>query len=319
MDNLAARRITRSNTRPRRSMRLNPAQNATGQTHARRTKPRPRVFVELELRPALKRRRSEHKASSSTRTAAGEQAPNLEDVENHQFVASKDHGEVSSLNAARASKRESGLDKTESELKRKIDRLDDSLVAAAKREEAAAKLIEQHADQARQAALAQLEANFTCALCYEIMACPYSLNHPLCGHTFCADCIAKWFFSRLHRECGAWHEAVNCPVCRAKLAPPQPHPPRRDWAFPFSPNRIADAVLTDLIALLAREEKSGRKNKSSKAASLHVLSEWIAGGSLHTDWVNRDRRGRQMMGSVASRWVTLKPYELCEIKASLGV
>jgi hypothetical protein len=53
--------------------------------------------------------------------------------------------------------------------------------------------------------------------CYEIMAQPYSLNPGQCGHTFCALCILRHFFSRLHKACGGWHESVDCPMCRSLL------------------------------------------------------------------------------------------------------
>lgn len=53
--------------------------------------------------------------------------------------------------------------------------------------------------------------------CYDIMAQPYSLNPGQCGHTFCALCILRHFFSRLHKACGGWHESVDCPMCRSLL------------------------------------------------------------------------------------------------------
>ncbi|KAG1770742.1 hypothetical protein EDD22DRAFT_865770, partial [Suillus occidentalis] len=88
-----------------------------------------------------------------------------------------------------------------------------------------------------------LEDYFTCPLCFEIMACPYSLNPRLCGHTFCATCILKWFFSRLHRACATWHEPVDCPICRSALFGTPDNVPRPDSSFPFTPNRTADNAI----------------------------------------------------------------------------
>jgi hypothetical protein len=65
--------------------------------------------------------------------------------------------------------------------------------------------------QERQKALAQLEEQFTCPLCFEIMGAPYLLSGAHCGHTFCAMCILKWYFARMH-DCGSWHGASHSPI-----------------------------------------------------------------------------------------------------------
>lgn len=144
------------------------------------------------------------------------------------------------------------------------------------------------------------------------MAYPYTLNPGKCGHTFCAICILKWFFSRLHRVCGGWHEAVDCPICRSTLALTPDRTPRPPYTFPFVPNRVAAGVVESLIGKLAQpppsivkqevheglriseSDKEGRKRKREvlkiEDCSLEAdLEAWKEGGNLRTEWLKRDR------------------------------
>ncbi|KZT27930.1 hypothetical protein NEOLEDRAFT_1060052 [Neolentinus lepideus HHB14362 ss-1] len=224
--------------------------------------------------------------------------------------------------SAVSEKLEKTLARRESELKRKIDKLNDEIAAASKREEEATKIIKERDDRTRSTAYEQLENNFTCALCYDIMACPWSLNHPACGHTFCAECILKWFFSGMHRACGTWHASLDCPICRSTLTHPRPTPPRPVLTFPFSPNRVADAALKDLIAVVAGKEKPKAKKKVRSLTKPGVTlpwEAWLLGGSAHTEWLARDDRGRFMVNEVAKGWQTMD-YDLLVItKETLGV
>lgn len=148
--------------------------------------------------------------------------------------------------------------------------------------------------------------------CYEVFSAPHSLNAPSCGHTFCGLCILKWFFSKLH-GCGAWHEQVVCPMCRAEI-----HTPDRRTTFPFIPNRLAATTilsLTDklcarpaITAMLVKREEaddvlvSGSKPPRGRSCSrlLEAKSEeddiaqtpdldgWRDGGSLRTEWLKKE-------------------------------
>jgi len=153
--------------------------------------------------------------------------------------------------------------------------------------------------------------------CYEIMAHPYTLNPGQCGHTFCAICILKWFFSRLHRACGGWHESVDCPICRSLLVITPDRVPRLDITFPFVPNRTAGALCESLIDKLAqspagtrlivkREDSEGglgsewdmewgrKKGKSKEEEEMEAensdVAGWREGGNTRTEWLKRDRR-----------------------------
>lgn len=156
--------------------------------------------------------------------------------------------------------------------------------------------------------------------CYEILAHPFSLNPGQCGHTFCALCILKWFFSRLHKACGGWHESVDCPICRSLLVITPDRTPRLDITFPFVPNRTAAAVCDFLIQKLAetpsgsslsvkREDSEGvlgsgsgwemewgRKKGKSKEEEEELeeqssgLAGWMEGGSTRAEWLKKDRQ-----------------------------
>ncbi|KAI5984279.1 hypothetical protein EDD15DRAFT_2309140, partial [Pisolithus albus] len=145
-------------------------------------------------------------------------------------------------------------------------------------------LVSEYKTATSQHLLKNLEENFNCPLCFEIMASPYSLRAPSCGHSFCATCILKWFFSRLHRNCGDWHEAVQCPICRSPLSTPDMQP-RSEQTFPFLPNRTLDAALQGLIKSLAGE----LDDECSSSASNVKLSAWSEKGLARQDWTNRDR------------------------------
>ncbi|KAJ6518838.1 hypothetical protein C8R45DRAFT_6817 [Mycena sanguinolenta] len=197
------------------------------------------------------------------------------------------------------------------------------------------------------ATLAQLEEHFTCPLCYEIMAQPYSLNPGQCGHTFCALCILRHFFSRLHRACGGWHESVDCPMCRSLLVITPDRTPRLDITFPFVPNRTAAAMCESMIEKLSqstassslvvkREESEGRwpgsewdmewgrkKGKSKEEEEMEEenadLAGWREGGNTRTEWLKKDRQGKEEMTDLLRRWTSMRSQEFVNLKQRLGV
>lgn len=137
-------------------------------------------------------------------------------------------------------------------------------------------------------------------------ACPYMLTPVECGHTFCATCTLKWFFSRLHSGCGAWHESVDCPLCRALLVITPEEPPRTTALIPFAPNRLADGSLRNILDKLAKlaplqdmveaatEEGCGcpvacASTVADPSPSLTGWKAWTVGGMLRNDWIERDR------------------------------
>jgi hypothetical protein len=150
-------------------------------------------------------------------------------------------------------------------------------------------------------------------LCFEIMACPYSLNPRQCGHTFCATCILKWFFSRLHRVCGSWHEPVDCPMCRSALFYTPDNVPRPESSFPFTPNRAADNAIRGMINSLANEAHSGNDSASSS------LPDWGEDGHAKKEWCRKERVGRHEMTSLATSWTSMHGDEFVTIKSRLEV
>ncbi|GLB41817.1 putative RING-type zinc-finger [Lyophyllum shimeji] len=241
-------------------------------------------------------------------------------------------------------RREKALLKEEQDCKRREIELDERASLLLKKEAEASLVLSQIPEREAEAALAQLEEHFTCALCYEIMAHPYTLNPGQCGHTFCAICILKWFFSRLHMHCGAWHESVDCPICRSLLVITPDRVPRPDTTFPFVPNRTAAAVCETLIeklrnapsgALIVKREDSegawgwpsgcSRKKDASKDADEKKVEEnadvasWREGGFMRTEWLKKDRDGKREMNRILKDWSMLTSQDFRNLKQKLGV
>jgi hypothetical protein len=214
--------------------------------------------------------------------------------------------------------REKALLKKEREFKRKSDELDDRLSHVEEKEEL---LVSQAAQRDARATLSQLEEHFTCALCYDIMACPISLNPGKCGHTFCALCVLKWFFSRLHKACGGWHESVDCPICRSLLVITPDHLPRLDTTFPFTPNRTVDTVVRDLVGKLAAVPSFDvLANKGTKKTEEDTaMAGWRMGGATRAEWLRRDLTGREEINDIIKKWKNLNSKDFVDLKTKLGV
>ncbi|KAH8116483.1 hypothetical protein DFH11DRAFT_1214053 [Phellopilus nigrolimitatus] len=195
-----------------------------------------------------------------------------------------------------------------------------------------------------QTILEHLEEHYQCPLCYEIIACPYMLSPAECGHTFCAICTVKWFFSRLHRGCGTWHESVACPLCRSLLIITPDTVPRPTITIPFAPNRIAENTLKAMVEKLgnicSRPKMKRKQNvitrasckaggddeakvKLEDAPSGHIgetgVEAWSEGGALRREWAERDRNGRFEMDDLINRWKDLGGQDFVEFKDRLGL
>lgn len=250
--------------------------------------------------------------------------------------------QLSRITASELVKREKVLLLKEQECRLRTQQLEERTKALSDREDEATAKLSQLAKKEAQSALSQLEEHFTCALCYEIMAYPYTLNPGKCGHTFCAICILKWFFSRLHRVCGGWHEAVDCPICRSVLTITPDRTPRSPGTFPFVPNRVAAGVVESLVGKLAQpppsvvkqedhdglriseSDKEGRKRKRDvpkvEECSPEVdLDAWREGGILRTEWLKRDSDGKREMGLLFNSWANLGSNEFLLLKIRLEV
>ncbi|KAG1746602.1 uncharacterized protein EDB91DRAFT_1049123, partial [Suillus paluster] len=208
------------------------------------------------------------------------------------------------------SARESELTLKEKEFRLKSRRLEQQVATASQREREAAALLEECQERLARTTLRQLEDYFTCPLCFEIMSCPYSLNPRQCGHAFCATCILKWFFSRLHRVCGTWHEPVDCPMCRSTLCSTPDNVPRSDFSFPFTPNRAADNAIRGMISTLAKEADSG---------NLYASTDWGEDGHARQEWYRKERAGRHEMTALATSWTNMHGDEFVKIKSRLEV
>ncbi|KAK6992179.1 RING finger domain-containing protein [Favolaschia claudopus] len=255
-------------------------------------------------------------------------------------------------------RRESALEIREVECHRRQVELDARATSLAQREDEARALVQGVAIRESKATLAQLEEHFTCALCYDIMAQPYSLNPGQCGHTFCALCILRHFFSRLHKACGGWHESVDCPMCRSLLVITPERAPRLDITFPFVPNRTAAALCESMVEKLSQQcaaasngsslivkreesvvnwsgsesllcdvERAARRKGKGKLddedeMDIELDAElvgWREGGNSRTEWLKKDREGKKEMLNLFTQWTTMGSQEFILLKQRLGV
>ncbi|KAI0078692.1 hypothetical protein K474DRAFT_1696910 [Panus rudis PR-1116 ss-1] len=192
----------------------------------------------------------------------------------------------------------------------------------------------------------RLDEHFQCPLCLETMACPQILSPVSCGHTFCAMCILRWFFSQLHRPCGSWHDSLECPLCRAMMPYIPDDVPRTILSCPFAPNRLAEDVLQEMILELARltdipgdnhdEQGSvpggGHDNKRGEVkggtpaddiaaaiAASDSLSSWKRDGTAKVEWEARCRQGRNEVQYLVSHWENMDSDQLVMLKERYGV
>ena len=124
-----------------------------------------------------------------------------------------------------------------------------------------------------------------------------TVPHPNCGHTFCAICMVKHFFSRFHRTCGGWHEHVECPMCRSILIYTPNQLPRSLLTFPFAKNRMTDAAVVAMVDQLTTQiEDIGTPNPcenvdqtkgGTKIDCASLLAVWRTGGSSRMEWLER--------------------------------
>ncbi|KAM5532792.1 hypothetical protein V8D89_013511 [Ganoderma adspersum] len=162
--------------------------------------------------------------------------------------------------------------------------------------------------------LTQLEDQFQCSLCFEVMACPYQLNHGLCGHTFCALCLLQWCFAAVHRGCGYWHESLECPLCRAELPCTPDTTPRQMCTFPFVPSRLADSTIKMLLGVLkvaVDTDASGSSRVDER------VTAWGQNGNAKVEWETREARGRAEMAMLASNWANLQGEDFVAFKDRL--
>ncbi|KAI0640781.1 hypothetical protein C8Q79DRAFT_994876 [Trametes meyenii] len=215
-----------------------------------------------------------------------------------------------------------------------LDARERSLNRQAERQSAAGMSLNGTLNPAR--ALDMLEEHYTCSLCYETMACPYTLTAGQCGHSFCALCLMQWCFAAVHRGCGYWHDSLECPLCRAELPYASDVTPRSVFSFPFTPNRLADGMIKTLVAVVKDAKPddaptagqgacptagagvgTGEDKSIDPSAVSDRLALWREGGAMYNDWVERDTRGRKEITRLATGWSTFQAEDFIEFKDRL--
>ncbi|KII85880.1 hypothetical protein PLICRDRAFT_44302 [Plicaturopsis crispa FD-325 SS-3] len=309
---------------PRRSMRLNKDDSSSA------------MVVQIDSVPTKKRKITSESASAAPCSQPHDYTPTTP-----RSVAPTRSSVSIKSESGSLSKREKALSEREKDFERRNKKLEEQLQEVSRLGQEAQRLIDQCELRSAKARLEQLEEHFTCALCYEIIASPYSLNPGACGHTFCATCILKWFFSRLHSACGSWHDYVDCPICRARviLTPDGEEIPRSMLTFPFVPNRTAEGIIREIMDKLlsapvpdggnADKKKRGRKRKRGTikeeaevpdvGSEFQPLRAWKEGGTVRAEWKTRDRDGRALMTRLHQQWSMLTGDDFCALKVDLGV
>ncbi|EIN09570.1 hypothetical protein PUNSTDRAFT_65972, partial [Punctularia strigosozonata HHB-11173 SS5] len=199
----------------------------------------------------------------------------------------------------------------------------------------------------RRCALLQLEDQFTCPLCFDIISAPYVLNGATCGHTFCASCILKWYLARMH-DCGSWHENVVCPMCRSALihTPDLGDNPRSIFYCPFTPNRVADTAIKTLVRKVATSgtlstpgheptsvADTPTKRRRGKVSAKGVFESAVAGtdpgdpllswmdsqGANLVEWRRRGEEGQAAMDRLRTNWHRLDNADFVLMKETMGL
>ncbi|KAF9482572.1 hypothetical protein BDN70DRAFT_874943 [Pholiota conissans] len=267
-------------------------------------------------------------------------------------ASGSDRRRLQRITSTELDRREKRLLHKEQDFNKRLEELELRMVTLSKMEDETSMMMSQLAEREIESALKQLEEHFTCPLCYEILAAPYSLNPSHCGHTFCGLCILKWFFSRLHRACGGWHESVDCPICRSLLVITPESTPRLPFTFPFVPNRVTASVVESMVEKLVKpplcsqakikregsestwasqsrkdrgqecvrkRELSGGTDPEGDGSETSDISAWREGGHMRAEWLKKNREGKSEMDHILSNWSTMVSRDFIEMKQKLGV
>ncbi|OCH96263.1 hypothetical protein OBBRIDRAFT_787338 [Obba rivulosa] len=225
-------------------------------------------------------------------------------------------------------KREKDLERLDKEVKRKVEKLDKREEALNKREKEANELLLSLSIERGERALAKLDSQFQCSLCMDVMAAPYILVPELCGHSYCALCILALFFGKFHEECKSFHKELDCPMCRAALPYPKLHKSRADCACPFTPNRLADEVIQELVDTVTASAQElyniSRANKANKhggtlAIPESPIADWREKGRAKIAWKARQDQGKAEIQLLTKSWKTFRGKNLLAMKRRLGI
>lgn len=176
----------------------------------------------------------------------------------------------------------------------------------------------------------ELDDQFACALCFDVLAHPQTIATAGCGHSFCGLCILKWFFSKVHRECGFWHTSVDCPICRKTMVYPPDDVPRSIYTLPFTTNRLAESALTNAIETLTSLASSsevgvssgkgkGKRKQLESDDEVPGAATWRKDGVSRLDWNARVQRGRTEIQYLVDNWKHLTPNDFVALKDKYGV
>jgi len=157
------------------------------------------------------------------------------------------------------------------------------------------------------------------------MATPYSLVPSQCGHSYCALCILKVYLNKFHDACKSWHQVVECPMCRSVLPYPKQGYNRSECACPFTPNRLAEGVITGLMDTLTASAQElyniARANRNGGHLVIpdSPIAAWREKGSDKIAWKARQEQGKSEMALLTKSWKTIRSRHLLAMKRRLGL
>ncbi|KAJ3478779.1 hypothetical protein NLI96_g9521 [Meripilus lineatus] len=152
-----------------------------------------------------------------------------------------------------------------------------------------------------------LQDTFACSICHDVMAYPVTVANSNCGHSFCALCLLKGFFSLLDED-GYWSAQLACPTCRTALALIPDDTPRPAHTCPFIPNTATDKEITQLVDSL-------HQYTFDVPGPAEEILTWLINGGSRVKWWIRARYGKFVADSVIKDWAQCQRHEfLCMAK-----
>lgn len=112
-------------------------------------------------------------------------------------------------------------------------------------------------------------------------AYPVTVANSNCGHSFCALCLLKGFFSLLDED-GYWSAQLACPTCRTALALIPDDTPRPAHTCPFIPNTATDKEITQLVDSL-------HQYTFDVPGPAEEILTWLINGGSRVKWWIRAR------------------------------
>ncbi|RDX43271.1 hypothetical protein OH76DRAFT_1487964 [Lentinus brumalis] len=167
----------------------------------------------------------------------------------------------------------------------------------------------------------ELYDKFTCELCTNIIASPYSLKASECKHAFCAICLLRWIFKDFRD--GAWSSPIKCPSCTTTIPSITMQTPRDPMTFPLVPNHVALKMLHAYITVLsdAADTFLYSFSDTERTALEDVDDDTLAWGWAMPgvrDLRTREREGQDFLSELRDNWADANAVAFASYKDFVG-